>query len=71
MHVQHEIAQHFQFIYPTFIEQKYMYKRQHKDCCGTKLYNSYTGCFTMNDTKVFVNLSGYNASSDLKHVAKC
>jgi hypothetical protein len=29
-----------------------------------------TGCFTMNDTKVVVYFSGYNASPDLKHVAK-
>ena len=32
--------------------------------------SSDTGCFTMNDTKVFVYFSGYDASSDLKHVAK-
>jgi hypothetical protein len=36
---------------------------------GSELFES-TGCFTMNDTKVFVYFSGYNASSDLKHVAK-
>jgi hypothetical protein len=28
-----------------------------------------TGCFAMNDTKVFAYFSGYDTSPDLKHVA--
>ena len=34
------------------------------------IISGHTGCFTMNDTKVFAYFSGYDASSDLKHVAK-
>jgi hypothetical protein len=35
----------------------------------TEEKNPITWCFTMNDTKVFVNFSGYDTPSDLNHEA--